>query len=66
MSNKSVKLPFDDFEIAYSTLAEAIDQAGEKNETVFLTKLVLLLAHEKADVDAFQHAVRSALQDLDH
>ena len=40
------KLPFPELERIYDELAQAIDQCGPENESVFLSKLVLSLAHE--------------------
>ena len=36
-------MPFEDLEAAYEMLAMAIDSAGAQRETLFLTRLVLLL-----------------------
>jgi hypothetical protein len=58
------QLPFDNLESSYEALASAIDSAGEKRETLFLTRLALLLAHELNDAAAFTRAVKAALDDL--
>ena len=39
-------LPFAELERIYDELAQAIDQCGVENESLFLSKLVLCLAHE--------------------
>jgi hypothetical protein len=57
-------LPFADLETAYETLARAIDSAGAKNESLFLAKLALILAHECGNLDLFRKAVAAALQDV--
>jgi hypothetical protein len=54
-----------DFETAYETLATAIDEAGPEREALFLTRLALVLGHELGDIDAFQNAIRTALEGLE-
>ena len=44
-------MPFEDLEIAYETLATAIDSAGPEREALFLTRLALVLGHELGDLD---------------
>jgi hypothetical protein len=58
-------MPFEDLETAYETLATAIDSAGEQRETLFLTRLALLLGHELGDIALFQNAIRTALEGLE-
>ena len=58
-------MPFEDFEAAYEMLAMAIDSAGAQRETLFLTRLVLLLSHELGDITAFRNAVGAALEGLE-
>lgn len=58
------KLSPDDLEAAYEALALAIDRAGEPRETLFLTRLALLLAHEVGDLAAFKRSIKTALEDL--
>lgn len=58
------QMPFEDLEIAYETLATAIDTAGEPKEALFLTRLALVLAHELGDIAAFRKAVATALEDI--
>lgn len=60
----SKTMPFDDLERVYESLAHSIDRVGLDHEAVFLTKLVLTLAHKLADVDAFNDALRIAETDL--
>ena len=58
-------MPFDDFEIAYETLATAIDQAGPEREALFLTRLAFVLGHGLGDIAAFKSAIRTALDGLE-
>jgi len=58
-------MPFEDFEAAYESLALAIDSAGAERETLFLTRLALVLAHELGDIAAFRKAIKTALEGLD-
>lgn len=58
------KLSPDDLEAAYEALALAIDAAGEPRETLFLTRLALLLAQEFGDIAAFKRSIETALEDL--
>lgn len=58
-------MPFEDLEAAYEMLAIAIDSAGAQRETLFLTRLVLLLSHELGDITAFRNAVGAALEGLE-
>jgi hypothetical protein len=58
-------MPFEDFETAYETLATAIDQAGPERETLFLTRLALVLVHELSDITVFRKAVAAALDGLE-
>jgi hypothetical protein len=57
-------MPFEELEQVYERLAAAIDEAGEGSDTLFLTKLVLLLAQRHADGASFEACVRVALRDL--
>lgn len=56
-------LPIGGLEQVYDTLAQAIDQAGDKAE-LFLVKLALLNANALADAAVFEQYVQAALQDL--
>lgn len=58
-------MPFEDLESAYETLATAIDAAGAQRETLFLTRLALLLADELGDIAAFRKAIGAALEGLE-
>jgi hypothetical protein len=58
-------MPFEDLEAAYEMLAMAIDSAGAQRETLFLTRLVLLLSHELGDITAFRNAIGAALEGLE-
>lgn len=53
-----------DLEALYERLAEAIDRAGPAKESLFLTKLCLLLFNAGSDRRAAESAIQSALQDL--
>ena len=64
MNDTNKKMPFDDFEIAYAALADAIDHVGEQKEALFLTKLVLLLAHNLGDIKLFEQAIIDAFNDI--
>ena len=44
----------------YDALAEAIDRAGPGNKTLFLTKLVLLLANQLGDEATVKNTLLSA------
>ncbi len=57
-------MPSEDFEAAYESLAMAIDSAGPEQETLFLTRLALVLGHELGDIAAFSNAIRTALEGL--
>jgi len=58
-------MPFDQFEQAYDALAQALDEAGEKQEAVFLAKLALVMAHECGDLALFRGAIATALLELE-
>lgn len=57
-------LPFETLEQVYEQLAAALDRAGEANEALFLTKLVMVMAHRAGDVLDFEACVALALGDL--
>ncbi len=59
------RLQFDDLERAFDVIADAIDQVGEEHETLFLSKLVLALAHRISDFNEIEAAVETARRDLD-
>ena len=58
-------MPFEAFEIAYETLATAIDQAGPEREALFLARLALVLGHQLGDITAFRNGIKTALEGLD-
>ena len=58
-------MPPGDFEIAYETLATAIDSAGPEREALYLTRLALVLAHEVGDIAVFRKVVKAALEGLE-
>lgn len=58
-------MPFQELEIVYERLADAIDRAGSK-EALFLTKLVLLLAQRQDSAGVVTASIEAALQDLPH
>ena len=58
-------MPLEEVETVYDNLASAIDQAGSDKEALLLTKLALVLANRIGDLDTFNDALRTALQDLD-
>lgn len=58
-------LPFDDLERAFDLIAEAIDDVGEEQEILFLSKLALALAHRIGDFNEIEAAVETARRDLD-
>ncbi len=57
-------MPFEQLEIVYERLADAIDRAGNDNETLFLTKLVLLLAQRQENAVVVAEIIEAALLDL--
>ena len=61
----SEALAFEDLERAYDMLADAIDAAGQEQETLFLTKLCLTLAHEAGDLAILEQSIAIAARDLD-
>jgi hypothetical protein len=58
------ELPFEDLEQIYDLLAHTIDDVGERDTPVFLSKLVLLLSHRLGDVDLVRSAVEEAKREL--
>ena len=57
-------MAFTELEQVYDLLAETIDKVGEKNESLFLSKLALTLAHELGDLEQVREAVRIAAKGL--
>jgi hypothetical protein len=56
-------LPFNDLENLYDELAQAIDQAGPEQESVFLAKLVLSLAQEFGDAARVSALIQDCLHE---
>lgn len=54
-------MAFAELEQVYDLLAETIDEVGEKNESLFLSKLALTLAHELGDLEKVREAIRIAV-----
>jgi len=57
-------LPFDDLERTFELVAKAIDEVGPKQESLFLAKLALTLAHQLGDYEAVAQSVEIATRDL--
>lgn len=51
-------------EDVFDKLAEGIDHAGPEQETLFLAKLALTLAHHVKDPAVIDAAIAAALRDL--
>jgi hypothetical protein len=62
----STNLPFNDLEKVYEMVADAIDRVGPENESLFLAKFVMTLAHEINSLEAVEHALATALANLDN
>lgn len=58
------QLAVSELEVVYDALAEAINQVGIEQESLFLTKLVLLLANQLGDQAQVEQAISTALHDL--
>ena len=52
-------------ETVYERLAETVDAVGPEKETVFLAKLVLLLAEKQDDPEMVLGLIDGAVKDLD-
>lgn len=59
------KMPVDELEEVYDLVAEAIDAVGTDRESLFLTKLALILASQTGSVNLVADAVSAAQRDLD-
>ena len=57
-------LAFNELEQVYELMARAIDEAGEGNEALFLSKLGITLAHRLGDLDAVREAIDVAARGL--
>ena len=58
------QLALNELEGVYDALAEAINQVGTDKESLFLTKLVLLLANQVGEQAQIEKAIAIALRDL--
>lgn len=58
------QLPLVELEAVYDSLAEALNQVGIERESLFLTKLVLLLANHIGQQAPVEQAIQTALSDL--
>lgn len=58
------QLALAELEAVYDALAVAINQVGIEQESLFLTKLVLLLANQIGDQPQVEQAITTALRDL--
>ena len=56
-------LSFEQLEVLYDDLAQAIDRVGVERESVFLTKLVLCMAHEFGHADRIGALVAQCAQE---
>ena len=57
-------LAFADLEKVYDLVANAIDAAGPENESLFLSKLCISLAHNIPDIAVIESAIEIAGKDL--
>lgn len=62
MNNQEIAV--EDLEKIYDTLADSIDQAGEGNHSLYLTKLALILSAKLNDKEIVLQAMQDALKDL--
>ena len=58
------QLALNELEVVYDALADAIYQVGTDKESLFLTKLVLLLANQVGEQAQVEEAIATALRDL--
>lgn len=58
-------LALNELEAVYDALAAAINQVGSTNESLFLSKLALVLANQMGDQAMVEQAIQIALQDLE-
>jgi hypothetical protein len=56
--------PFSDLEAAYELLAQAVDDVGPANDTLFLAKLSIAMVQETGDLAALERAIDIAKCDL--
>jgi hypothetical protein len=57
-------MSFEDLEYLYDLLAISIDEVGSANESLFLSKLCLMLAYHVDDSAVFSNALSVAKSDL--
>lgn len=57
-------MPTSDMEAVWEALAGGLDRAGPEAETLFLSKLALLLADALGDRAGVEHLIEAALRDL--
>lgn len=48
----------------YRLLAEAVDRVGRENESLFLTKLAMILANQLGDIGRVRNAIEDAADNL--
>ncbi|MFI0397595.1 MAG: DUF2783 domain-containing protein [Thiolinea sp.] len=58
------QLTLNELEAVYDALAEALNQVGTEKESLFLTKLALLLANQLGDQAQVEQAITTASRDL--
>ena len=58
------QLTLNELEAVYDALAEALNQVGTEKESLFLTKLALLLANQLGDQTQVEQAITTASRDL--
>ena len=61
---RTIDMPPEDFEAVYEALAAALDRAGADKHALYLTKVVLMLAHMSGDRAAVEAALERCLEDL--
>jgi len=60
----SKNMRFEELEYLYDLLAISIDEVGSANESLFLSKLCLMLAYHVDDSTVFSNALSVAKSDL--
>lgn len=58
------QLALNELEAVYDALADALNQVSTDKESLFLTKLALLLANQLGDPAQVEQAIAMALRDL--
>lgn len=53
-----------ELEESYRLLAETVDRVGSDQESLFLAKLVLMLANQLGDIEFVRGAIEQAARDL--